>query len=147
MRGNPKNKERRIFIDTNVLIGYFRGQKQDVTAMEHLFRLRDYECYTSVLAIAQTISTCQGSKKAKMDKSKIMSFIKLLSHRVHFIGFTDKDIDSAFDMPGNDVEDNIQYVIGSKLQCYYYVTHNIKDYKFNNISPVLPGNARTIGGC
>lgn len=63
---NSMNKKfRRIYIDTNVLIGYFRNVKADVAAMEYMFKLRDYELYTSTLAISQTISTLQGKRKDK----------------------------------------------------------------------------------
>jgi hypothetical protein len=31
-----QNKERRIFIDTNVLIGFYHGIKKDVEAMNYL---------------------------------------------------------------------------------------------------------------
>ncbi|MBO5974984.1 MAG: type II toxin-antitoxin system VapC family toxin [Paludibacteraceae bacterium] len=139
-----QNKERRIFIDTNVLIGFYHGIKKDVEAMNYLLKLKNYECYTSALAIAQTISTCQGSKKRKIAKDAIIQFIKQLMGKINVIGFTDKDILNAMNLPTNDIEDNIQYVIGSKLSCYYYITNNIKDYKFNNISPILPKNVRTI---
>lgn len=141
---NRANKERRIFIDTNVLIGYYRGLKHDVAAMKYLLKLKDYECYTSALAIAQTISTCQGRKKGKISKDTIVRFVKPLMGKIQIIGFSDKDISSALEMQTNDLEDNMQYVIGSKLSCYYYITNNVKDYKFNNISPVLPQNVRTI---
>jgi predicted nucleic acid-binding protein len=139
------NKERRIFIDTNVLIGYYRGIKHDVSAMKFLLKLQDYECYTSVLAIAQAISTCQGSKKNKEAKCTVASFMKSLMGKIKVIGLTDKDILDAMELPTNDLEDNIQYVIGSKLSCYYYITNNIKDYKFNNISPISPKKIYKIG--
>lgn len=141
---NKANRERRIFIDTNVLVGYYRNQKRDVAALKYILKLKDYECYTSALAIAQTISTCQGKRKSKISKDIIIAFIKPLIAKIKVIGYIDKDIEAAFDLPSNDLEDNIQYIIGSKLGCYYYITNNIKDYKFNNISPVLPQNVRTI---
>lgn len=139
------NKERRIFIDTNVLVGFYRGIKHDVAAMKFLFKLKDYECYTSALAVAQTISTCQGNKKKKGAKEDIAAFVKSLIGKVKIIGSTDKDIEAALDLPTNDLEDNIQYIVGSKLSCYYYITNNIKDYKFNNISPILPKKIYKIG--
>lgn len=141
------NRERRIFIDTNILIGSFRQQKHDVAALKYLLKLKDYECFTSALAIAQTISICQGKRKSKVSKDDIITFIKPLMTKIKVIGYTDKDIEAAFSLPSNDLEDNIQYVIGSKLGCYYYITNNVKDYKFNNISPILPQNVRTISAC
>ena len=133
MSGRPHNKERRVFIDTNVLVGYFRGQKNDVFAMEYLFHLKDFELYTSVLAVAQTISVCQGRKGSKHPKDEVIRFVRSMAKKVKLIGFADKDIEQAFAIPMNDLEDNIQYTLGSKLKCYYYVTNNVKDFKFNSI--------------
>ncbi len=65
--------------------------------------------------------------------------------KVKVIGLTDKDILDAMELPTNDLEDNIQYVVGSKLSCYYYITNNIKDYKFNNIAPISPKKIYRIG--
>lgn len=145
MSGKPYNKERRIFIDTNVLVGCYRGQKNDVFAMDYLFRLKDYELYTSVLAIAQTISFCQGRKMSKQPKDEIIRFVRSVTRKVKLIGFADKDVEQAFALPMNDLEDNIQYILGSKLKCYYYVTNNVKDFNFNSVSTILPKNVRTIG--
>ncbi len=68
MKSQPLNKERRVFVDTNVLIGYYLN-----------------------------LDPC------------------------------------------------VKAVIGSKMSCYYYVTENTKDYKYNSIHAISPSNIFTIG--
>ena len=137
-------KFRRIYIDTNVLIGYFRNVKADVAAMEYMFKLRDYELYTSTLAISQTISTLQGKRKDKAYWQEIIDFIKRLTHKVKLIGFASGDIDEALAMDNVDLEDNIQFVLGQKMSCYTYVTNNIKDFRYNTVVVVEPAYIRSI---
>ena len=138
------NKLRRIYIDTNVLVGCFRGIKADVEAINYLFKLRDNELYTSVLAISQTISTLQGKKKNLEYRQKIVDYVNLLMHRMKIIGMVDTDIKTAFDIENVDIEDNIQLALGAKEHCYIYVTNNVKDFKYNNIYAVKPKQIRTI---
>lgn len=139
-----EKKFRRIYIDTNVLIGYFRQAKADVMAMEYMFKLRDYELYTSALAISQTISTLQGKRKDREFRLEIIRFIKKLMHKVNVIGMAQKDIEEALGMENVDLEDNIQFVLGKKYDCYTYVTNNIKDFTYNTVFVVAPKDIRTI---
>ena len=142
---NSANKKfRRIYIDANVLVGYFRNVKADVLAMEYMFKLRDYELYTSTLAISQTISTLQGKRKDKAYRQEIIDFIKRLTHKVKLIGFASGDIDEALAMDNIDLEDNIQFVLGQKMSCYTYVTNNIKDFRYNTVAVVEPAYIRSI---
>lgn len=142
---NSVNKKfRRIYIDTNVLIGCFRNVKADVAAMEYMFKLRDYELYTSTLAVSQTISTLQGKRKDKAYRQEIIDFIKRLTHKVKLIGFASGDIDEALAMDNIDLEDNIQFVLGQKMSCYTYVTNNIKDFRYNTVAVVEPAYIRSI---
>ena len=141
---SAKKKFRRIYIDTNVLVGYFRNVKADVLAMEYMFKLRDYELYTSTLAISQTISTLQGKRKDKAYRQEIIDFIKRLTHKVKLIGFASGDIDEALAMDNIDLEDNIQFVLGQKMSCYTYVTNNIKDFRYNTVAVVEPAYIRSI---
>lgn len=142
---NSANKKfRRIYIDTNVLVGYFRNVKADVLAMEYMFKLRDYELYTSTLAISQAISTLQGKRKDKAYRQEIIDFIKRLTHKVKLIGFASGDIDEALAMDNIDLEDNIQFVLGQKMSCYTYVTNNIKDFRYNTVAVVEPAYIRSI---
>ncbi len=138
MKVNHKLKYRRIYIDTNVLIGNFRGIKTDVQAMDFLFKMQDFELYTSTLAISQTISTLQGKKKDKSYRQQIVNYIKRLKHKIKIVGFSEKDIDTALELEGVDIEDNIQFVLGKKMGCYTYITNNIKDFRYSTIVVVDP---------
>lgn len=144
---NSVNKKfRRIYIDTNVLIGNFRKVKADVLAIDYLFKLRDYELYTSTLAISQTISTLQGKRKDKAYRQEIINYIKRLKHKIKLIGFAAGDLDVALELDNTDLEDNIQFVLGQKMSCYTYVTNNIKDFRYNTVAVIEPAYIRSITG-
>lgn len=143
MRTDTKLK-RRLYIDTNVLIGCFRNQKADVQAMEYMFKLKDCELYTSALAISQTISTIQGKRRDPMFRKKIIDFVIDIMHKIHVIGLAATDISAALELPNIDIEDNIQFIVGEKQRCYIYVTNNQKDFKYNNVIIVSPRYIRSV---
>lgn len=143
MRTDTKLK-RRLYIDTNVLIGCFRNQKADVQAMDYMFKLKDFELYTSTLAVSQTISTLQGRRKDPIFRKQIIDFVNGLMHKIHVVGLSATDISAALELPNIDIEDNIQFIVGEKQRCYIYVTNNQKDFKYNNVSIVSPRYIRSI---
>ena len=143
MRTDKKLK-RRLYIDTNVLIGYFRNQKADVQAMDYMFKLRDCELYTSALAISQTISTIQGKRRDPLFRKNIIDFVMGLMHKIHVVSLAATDISAALELPNIDIEDNIQFIVGEKQRCYIYVPNNQKDFKYNNVVIVSPRYIRSI---
>ena len=133
-----------LFVDANVLIGAFRGMKADVAAMEYLNRLPQIRLYTSGLAIAQCIATCQikGDKERRL---KLTQWVKQIIGRFSIISCTGKDIERSLDMTQPDMEDNLQYIMGSRMGCTHYVTNNKKDFAFVN-AVIIPANKiRLIG--
>ncbi len=130
-----------IFIDTNVLIGAYSGIKKDVNAWNYLCSLKGKRLFASALSIAQLASVFQKKKK----NSEIKRIINLIRHRTEIISFTDSDISKALDETNADIEDNIQYVLGLKMKCYYLITNNKRDYaKLMYIDALLPEESRNI---
>ncbi len=66
--------ENHIFVDTNVLIGYFAEQQKEVTALNYIFSLKGKLLYTSSLAIAQVISVLQ-KKQTNETIRKFVTYI------------------------------------------------------------------------
>ncbi len=130
-----------IFIDTNILIGGYCGIQKDEKALHYLYSLNGKRLYTSSLAIAQFVATLQ-KKKREIDIRKILVEIV---HRIEVLSFTKDDIEKAIKMENDDIEDNMQYSIGSKMKCFYYVTNNIKDYNnYMNIQPLTSEQVKVI---
>ena len=129
-----------IFVDTNVLIGAFVGFEKDKKCLDYLFSSRIQKkkkrLYISSLSIAQFVATFQHKK---VDDDKIRKHVKYLQSKFNVIEFTEKDIDEALKFKIIDMEDAIQFILGTKLKCLYFITNNIKDYKnLINIIPVKP---------
>ena len=133
--------ENHIFVDTNVLIGFFIQQKKDLDALSYIFSLEGKRLYTSSLAIAQVVSILQK----KQTNETIEKFVVYLMGKFKVISFVDEDIKVALQLKGTDIEDNIQYALSKKLKCYWFVTNNVKDYNsFVDIDVLLPTKIRKI---
>ena len=94
----------RIFIDTNVLIGAWAGEQNDIQCLHYLFSLKGKRLYSSTLSIAQFVSVFQKRKT----NDEIRRKVKYLQTKLNLISFTEKDIDKAIDEVSPDLEDNIQ---------------------------------------
>ena len=130
-----------IFVDTNVLIGYWAGVAADCRCLKYLFSLRGKRLYTSSLSIAQFVSVFQKTKP----NDEIRKAVNSLLAKFNIIGFTEKDIIASLEESNLDMEDNIQYVISSKAKCFHFVTNNKRDYdKFTSINVVIPSKIRQI---
>ena len=130
-----------IFVDTNVLIGWWVGNKEDVNCIKYLFSLRGKRLYTSALSIAQFVSVLQKTES----NADIRKAVNSLLAKFNIISFAEKDIVESLEVANLDMEDNIQYIISSKARCFYFVTNNKKDYdKLSNINVVIPAKIRQI---
>jgi predicted nucleic acid-binding protein len=130
-----------IFIDTNVLIGYWSGIDDDCRCIKYLFTLRGKRLYTSSLSIAQFVSVFQKTKP----NAEIRKAVNELTAKFNILSFTEKDIADSLEITGLDMEDNIQYVISRKGKCFHFVTNNKKDYtNLTNINVVKPSQIRQI---
>ena len=130
-----------IFVDTNVLIGYFVRQQKDVEALMYLFSLVGKKLYISSLSIAQVVSVLQK----KQTNETITDFVRYLMGKFNVISFTENDAKEALKLKVSDIEDNIQYAMAIKLKCFRFVTNNAKDYtNFEDIDVVKPAKIRKI---
>ena len=74
-------------------------------------------------------------------------FVDTRSNSVRLQGknFTVKDIDSALDQTGADIEDNVQFVLARKQKCRVIITNNYKDYRLLLGAQIIkPSKVRTI---
>lgn len=130
-----------IFVDTNVLIGWWLGNKGDSDCIKYLFSLRGKRLYTSSLSISQFVSALQKTTS----NADIRKAVSSLMAKFNIISFTEKDIVESLEVANLDMEDNIQYIISSKAKCFHFVTNNKKDYdKLININVVVPSKIRQI---
>lgn len=130
-----------IFVDTNVLIGAYSAIQKDEHCLKYLYSLTGKRLFTSSLSIAQLVSVFQKRKT----NEEIKQIVKKILAKFTIISFEKKDIETAITYDGSDIEDNIQYVISGKFNCFYFVTNNIKDYnKLGRIFPVPPSKIALI---
>ncbi len=129
-----------IYVDTNVIIGAYANKPNDTACLHYLYSLNGKKLYLSSLSIAQFVSTFQK----RVDQNTLRSYVKELLHRFNVVSFQKEDIEKSLLLQNSDLEDNIQYIIGTKVKCLFFVTNNKKDYNFLNISVLKPQNVRTI---
>ena len=133
-----------IFVDTNVLVGGYSGDaryQNDAECLHYLYSLAGKRLYISSLSVAQLISTFQKRKS----NEEIINIVRDLQHRFIIIDFTNNDINAAISATGDDIEDNVQYVLAKKQKCRIIITNNYKDYRaFQSVQVFKPTNVRRI---
>ena len=129
-----------IFIDTNILVGAYSGKEADRRCLQYLFSLTGKKLFVSALSVSQFVSVMQK----KYANSQIREWVKYFLLKFNIVSFQKDDIQKSLLYENTDMEDNIQYVLGQKTKCFYFVTNNTKDYKFINIEALKPANVRLI---
>ena len=129
-----------IFIDTNVLIGMYLERPADVECLRYLFSLKGKKLFISALSVAQFIAFFQR----KMPNAKIKEIINYFFTKFIIIEFNEKDIQNALRYEYTDLEDTIQYIVGSKLNCFYFVTNDRHFNTFLNINALKSSEIRTV---
>jgi predicted nucleic acid-binding protein len=135
------NNVNHIFVDTNVLVGAFRNNSVDKYCLQYLLSLRGKRLFISSLSVAQLVSVFQKIST----NAEIKKMVKYLLAKFNVISFSNQDITRSLEIERQDMEDNIQYVISQKFNCFYFITNNRRDYVyFNTINVLKPLNIRTI---
>lgn len=133
-----------IFVDTNIIVGAFAGLEKDCKCLEYLFSsaIDRRRLFLSSLSIAQFVATFQ---RRKADDKEIRNYVKNLLAKFNIINFTENDVKESLDFKEGDMEDAIQFILGKKVRCFYYVTNNTKDYsKLKNIKVINSRKVRNI---
>lgn len=131
-----QDKNVRIYVDTNVLRNYCTNQEKDCATLKYLFSKRDKKTlFTSTLAIAQTLSAIQK----KFGKEESLKKGYYFSTKFTFLDFEEKDVMNSFEKSGDDIEDNMQYVISQKVGCGIIISNDKSGFlKFPNVFVLKP---------
>ena len=129
-----------IFIDTNVLNGYYLNRVADVNCLNYLYSLKGKQLYLSSLSIGQFVAFFHK----KFTDDNIKRIIRFLITKFTIIEFSEQDIQKSLQYNFSDLEDTLQYVIGTKLKCFYFVTNDKHFSAFLNIKALKPSEIRSI---
>jgi len=129
-----------IFVDTNVLNGVYLNKPTDVECLKYLFSLRGKKLFISSLSIGQFVAFFH--KKFTNDKMK--TIIRYLFTKFTIIEFNEQDIQKCLLYDYSDLEDTIQYVIGTKMKCFYFITNDKHFTAFRNIKALKSSEIRSI---
>ena len=133
-----------IFVDTNIIVGAFVGLEKDKKCLDYLFSpaINRRRLFLSSLSIAQFVAVFQ---RKGIDDNEIRKYVKFLLSKFNILSFTENDINESIEFKYGDMEDAMQFVIGKKVRCFYYVTNNTKDYnKIKNIKVINSKKVRNI---
>ena len=129
-----------IFVDTNVLNGYYLNRTADLECLKYLFSLKGKKLFISSLSIGQFVAFFQK----KFTNDMIKEIVRYLFTKFTIIEFCEKDIQKSLLYDYSDMEDTIQYVIGTKMKCFYFVTNDKQFTTFRNISVLKSSEVRKI---
>jgi predicted nucleic-acid-binding protein len=136
MISNPNH----IFVDTNVLNGFYLERTTDVECLKYLFSLKGKKLFISALSIGQLVAFFHR----KFANDKMKEIIRYLFTKFTIIEFNEHDIQKTLLYDYSDMEDTIQYVIGTKMKCFYFITNDKHFNTFLNISVLKPSEIRKI---
>ena len=129
-----------IFVDTNILNGFYLNKIADVECLKYLFSLKGKKLFVSSLSIGQLVAFFH--KKITNDKMK--DIIRYLFTKFTIIEFNEQDIQKSLIYDYSDLEDTIQYVIGTKMKCFYFITNDKHFATFRNIKALKSSEIRSI---
>ena len=129
-----------IFVDTNILNGFYLNKIADVECLKYLFSLKGKKLFISSLSIGQLVAFFH--KKFTNDKMK--DIIHYLFTKFTIIEFNEQDIQKSLIYDYSDLEDTIQYVIGTKMKCFYFITNDKHFTTFRNIKALKSSEIRSI---
>ena len=128
-----QNMANKIFLDTNILVDYTLERVGELDEIGKIFDLAEekkIDLYISESVLATTIYFLQ-----KNNQKKTLIIIREISKILNFLTF-EKDILLYSLELFKDIEDGLLYFIALKADMQYFITRNIKDFKY--ISPSLP---------
>ena len=138
-----KDKNVKIFIDSNVLRNFCTAQSADVECLHFLFEKRKRNTlFTSTLSIGQTLSHYK-----KSDFNKAVEMGRFFNERITFIDFAENDVMQSFLESGKDLEDNMQYVCSQKgkNKCGIIISNDRNGFAdFTNVVVVKPNKLGTL---
>jgi len=129
-----------IFVDSNVLNGFFLDRTADVECLKYLFSQKGKKLFISSLSIGQLVAFFHK----RFSNDKIKEIVRYLFTKFTVIEFNEQDIQKSLLYDYSDIEDTIQYVIGTKMKCFYFVTNDKHFTAFRNISVLKPSEIRKI---
>ena len=122
----------KIFLDTNILIDYTLQRKGELNEIERIFNLAEenkIDLHISESVFATTIYYLQKNKL------NTLGIIRELSKVLTFIPFKKEIISHPLER-FKDVEGGILYFLAFKARMQYFITRNVKGFKFT--LPSLP---------
>ena len=129
-----------IFVDTNVLNGFYLNRTADVECLRYLFSLKGKRLFISSLSIGQFVAFFER----RFSNDKVKDAIRYIFTKFTVIEFGEQDIQKSLLYNYGDMEDTIQYVIGTKLKCFYFVTNDKQFSAFWNIKALKSSEIRNI---
>lgn len=117
----------RVFIDTNILVDVLERRPAFFLASANILELgveKAIELYASSLSFINAVYIGRKS----LGRELVTSKVKALYTYVHVSPLGDQEFAKALQMPGKDIEDNLQYCSALTADCSFIITRNKKDF-------------------
>jgi hypothetical protein len=123
-----------------VLNGFYLSKAADVECLKYLFSLKGKRLFVSSLSIGQLVAFFHK----KFAHSKVKEIVRYLITKFTIIEFNGQDIQKSLLYDYSDMGETIQYVAGTKLKWFYFVTNDKHFTAFRNISVLKSSEVRKI---
>lgn len=122
----------KLFLDTNIIIDYVLERNNELDAIKEIIYLAELEKIELFISESVITTSFYLLQKQKVDA---LSILREICKTVNVIPFA-KDILYYSLEKYKDIEDGILYFLALKAKMNFFVTRNVKDFKF--LFPSLP---------
>ncbi len=123
----------KIFLDTNIIIDLLMKRKYELDSIDEIFKLGGKEIIN--LFISESVITTAFYILRKEIRIDTLSAFREICKTMNVIPFS-KDILYYPLEKYNDTEDGLLYFLAYKAKMNFFITRNVKDFKF--LFPSLP---------
>ena len=127
-----KNMAGNLFLDTNILLDYTLRREFELNAVDSLFEYAEEKRINLFVSESVITTTLYFLQKEKIDG---LSIVRELSHHINIVPLK-KDILFSQLEYYKEVEDGMLYFMAAKANLDFFITRNVKHFKFQ--LPSLP---------
>lgn len=117
----------KVFIDVNIMIDFFDGDRKEHDAAKQLFRLIENGKITAYISESVLNTTAYLVRKS-IPIAIFKQLIKELIEFIYVLPCTNGVVKEAYEHAKNDLEDAVLYYLALAHETDYFITSNKKDF-------------------
>ena len=127
----------RVFIDTNILIDWYRAERPGNTLAKTILSVAGTDAYDIYISTQSIVDSAYSLKKLGVKLQQFSDSLRHLRAVAHIVGIDELDLSWALEHDSGDFEDDIQYACAYNNVCDYFITRD-KALLLRSEDPLCP---------